>query len=69
LKNDILGGLIKLPEYEKELIEDWGSIVISAQPMRIGSIIPKMVWRGHLKPLLYLKNYKRRDGGNDKPRF
>jgi len=30
LKNDILGGLIKLPEYEKELIEDWGSIVVSA---------------------------------------
>jgi hypothetical protein len=24
------GGLIKLPEYEKELIEDWGSIVITA---------------------------------------
>ena len=30
MKNDILGGLIKLPEYEKELIEDWGSILVSA---------------------------------------
>ena len=27
--NDIRRGKIKLPEYEKELIEDWGSVVVS----------------------------------------
>jgi len=33
--------------------------------MRIGSIIPRMILKRYLKPLLYLKNYGKRGNGRD----
>ena len=55
--NDVRFGKIKLPEYEKELIEDWGSIVITAtkedwdyytekgmeEPLQVSTLLEKLM--------------------------